>query len=384
MLSFRKENLREPKRVAAIRVSLRKGETEYRGPKFLYVEQAQRFAHADKEAKKAAAEKEASVACLRGGAFRSAAESKYELETKVRDQRKGWHDPIGMLGVDFFKKGRAGKALRKQDLIIMEEALRGGDTTPPTFDDHDLARQATCEDIYDRALKALEQHTTSKTEGKDIELRRGTFVPMPPPALTRDERKRGMTNRLTAFIGGPQGSGKSVLSGELAEQWKRIHPKGKIYLFSKCDKDPALDWLHPIRIALDPAIKSAEPAKFKGSLCIFDDVDVGTNKEILADVQRLRDDLLENGRKQNVSVITTSHLFSDWQRTRKAMNETELLCFFPHSGSTFQIKNVLKNYIGLDKPTIERVLNLPSRWVCISRVSPQFVLCANSAFMLAK
>ena len=64
------------------------------------------------------------------------------------------------------------------------------------------------------------------------------------------------------------------------------------------------------------------------------------------------------------------------------INEAQTVTFYPRSGSTYQIQNFLKNYGGMTKDQIQKVLNLPSRWVTLHKNYPCYVFHEKGAYLL--
>jgi hypothetical protein len=299
---------------------------------------------------------------------------------------KGADDALKHLGLDFFKRGRRGRAVRRRDIDIMIRALENGDEQAPEFDDIDPTRDALLQRMYDEAKDTLQRKVVDQ---KEITLPAGSgdFVPLPAPRLTVRERKEGKSSRCTYFVVGPQGAGKSVLVGQIAEEYSDQYPDAKIFLFSQCEHDPALDYLKPTRIALDESLveRPIHPHELHDSLCIFDDVENENsgNKDVVKAVQDLRDNLLVTGRKENVSVISTSHLLCDWSRTKKQLNEADNVIFYPRAGARGQIRRFLGDaYQGLSRVQMDRIFDLPSRWVMFRKVAPQLVLYSGGAYLL--
>ena len=190
-------------------------------------------------------------------------------------------------------------------------------------------------------------------------------------------------------VGGPAGAGKSTYAAKLAQSFKKIHPKKDIYFFSRTDvkDDPAYKKIKPIQVKLDESPIS-DPILIedidKGSLLIFDDVNTIHDKNIKAEVLHLIQDVLEVGRKMNLSIIITTHLINPSEKVfaRTMLNEVQYLTFFPRGSSAYQIRYVLQNYFGLDKAQIDVVLKLPSRWVTISKLYPPVVMYDGGCYTL--
>ena len=190
--------------------------------------------------------------------------------------------------------------------------------------------------------------------------------------------------RYCAYVFGPSGSGKTTWICDYVECYKKLFPKNPVILFSRKDKDESIDKINPTRIQLTEELLDdpIKPEDIPSSILIFDDTDTLKNKKIKNEINELKDDLLEVGRQSNINVVIVSHLASNYKMSRIVLNESNYIVFFPKSGSTQQIMYILKNYCGIGKKDIQRIMNLPSRWVCLSRRYPMFVMHESGAFLL--
>lgn len=194
-----------------------------------------------------------------------------------------------------------------------------------------------------------------------------------------------ITTRDTNYVAGKSGSGKSTWISKYLEQYQKMYPDNKIYLFSRLDEDDVLDQYKPIRIELndelitDPIDPTEELAN---SLCIFDDTDTIKDKKIKTAINDLKNDLLEIGRHDNIFVCIVSHLINNYKETRTILNESMYITFFPSAGSPHGIKYMLKNNMGLDNKQIERIMGLPSRWVTIRNSCPLAVIYEKGIYLL--
>lgn len=129
-----------------------------------------------------------------------------------------------------------------------------------------------------------------------------------------------------------------------------------------------------------------KPEEPVGCLIVYDDVDSmdAVSAELDDAVQKSIKDVLNLGRSFHLSVIVTSHLGSDYRRTRGVLNETGNIVIFPRSSNPDAIRYVLKKYTTLDKDTIERVFKLPSRWVCVRRIEPGAIIYEGGIFLTHK
>jgi len=212
---------------------------------------------------------------------------------------------------------------------------------------------------------------------KELKLKKSKLSPMPDP-----------WHRQVLYIAGPSGSGKSTYASEYIKNYKKIFPKNNVYIFSRLEDDPVLDPLNPIRINIDDALIE-EPIDIinefsTNDLILFDDTDTIQDKKLKEAVSKVKNDILETGRHNNLYIVVTSHLINgnDRKDTRTILNEANFLTVFPKSGAAHGIRYVLKNYIGLSNDDIEYILEIPSRWVTIGKNYPQFVMYENGCYII--
>lgn len=203
------------------------------------------------------------------------------------------------------------------------------------------------------------------------------------PLLNTDARQ-------VCYISGPSGSGKSYYASNLAKTYQKIFPDRDVYLFSRTDykNDPAYVPLKPLQVNIDEKLIE-EPIDIArdiqaGSLMIFDDVGTIRDDKIKKEVFKLMEDIMEVGRKLEISLIITNHLVNPNERKfgRTVMNELQSFTFFPKSGSAHQVTYCLKNYFGMSKKQIEEIMALPSRWVTVLKNYPQCVMHERGAYLL--
>jgi energy-coupling factor transporter ATP-binding protein EcfA2 len=214
-------------------------------------------------------------------------------------------------------------------------------------------------------------------EMDDIVLPKGqTLVPL--PIVQKNQRE-------VLYITGPSGSGKSTYVGNYLNEFfkAKSHREHEYHVISSVKQDKVLDAFAPNRIPIDNELINDPLAceDFQDSLVVFDDTGTISNKKHLYAVNSIRDDLLEQGRHTNTTVCITSHLMSDYKNTRKVLNESTSVTFFPRGGSSYQIKQFLKTYAGMDAKMISKVMKLPSRWVTLYKRYPNYVLYEKGVFL---
>lgn len=215
-----------------------------------------------------------------------------------------------------------------------------------------------------------------KDGSKDITLKNGTFLPIPD--IHRE--------RVSYYVFGSAGSGKSYFCASVLKQWVKLYPKGKIFLFSQMFEDPVLDKL-PNLTRIDVSTLEEEPIDIydlpEHCFCVFDDVDSITNKKVSQAVADLESSIHQIGRKLHINIIKTSHLGSNGLSTKLVLSESQYITCYPSSGSFAQISYVLKQYVGLSNKDLEKIKSLRSRWVMVSKNYPQYILSETSAYLLS-
>ena len=213
--------------------------------------------------------------------------------------------------------------------------------------------------------------------GKDFKLKNGHFVPIP------DVNKE----RVIYYIFAPSGSGKTFFTASALKQWMKLHPKKDVYVFSKLDDDKVIDDLgdrikrvNVETLATDPIDVAEIP---EGSMVVFDDCDCIEDKKVNEAILKLENSIYQVGRHHKLSVIKTSHLGSDYKRTRVVLTESHYIVVYPSSGSFQQIKYVLSHYMGMSNDDIKKIKSLKSRWVLASKHFPQYVLSEHEAYLLS-
>ena len=199
-----------------------------------------------------------------------------------------------------------------------------------------------------------------------------------------------MEKRQVAYIAGPAGSGKSTMAAKMIKRFIRVHPDKPFYLFSRSSykDDPAFSGMNVRQVMIDESLIK-EPIDITqelpgGAIILFDDVNTILNDKVKKAVEKLMADIMEVGRKFEVWIVLTSHLVipSEKKFARTVMNEANTMTVFPKSGSAQQIVYALKQYFGLTKQQIDRIIQLDTRWVQISKSYPMYVVYEHGAYLL--
>ena len=121
-------------------------------------------------------------------------------------------------------------------------------------------------------------------------------------------------------------------------------------MFSSLPSDGSLDKVGPKRIKLDESMYT-DPIKvdeLSESICIFDDIDVISDKKVRDAVYDVLNQVLEIGRHYKIHCVVTNHLPTNGKDTRRILNEAHIVTYFPHSAGG-KIEYMLEEYVGLDR-----------------------------------
>lgn len=280
-----------------------------------------------------------------------------DIDKKPENMIESNQDPLDYLTEDMIRSKK--KKLSALDIVKIKHALT---RKMRPFEDY-LA------EIYD---SVKDKYQTTKM--KEIIINDGEILPYP---VSDGTSERG-------YIAGPSGSGKSTCTSKYANLFKKLYPDRKLYIFSDVEEDEVLDKLDPIRIKLDEQIYENPIAsgELANSIVIFDDIDSIMDKKIKNAVETLRDSLLKRGRHENITVVCTSHQITNYKETRVVLGEANYITVFPRSGSTNGIQYVLKKYCGFNSDQIDKIMNLPSRWVSIYKTYPLYVIYNSGVYVV--
>jgi len=192
-------------------------------------------------------------------------------------------------------------------------------------------------------------------------------------------------------IFGKSGSGKSTFVGELLDIMKHHklgNPDKDIIVFSGVEQDEPIDRERndepPERVDIyDPEIYS-DINDYCNSICVFDDVENLSDKNIDKAMQRLRNGMLERGRHKGIDIISISHDALSGNVTKKVHSESTGVVIFPAYSQVHQLQEYLTRYIGLAKKDISKITSLgdKSRWVYVSNTAPTYVIYKHGIYLV--
>lgn len=225
--------------------------------------------------------------------------------------------------------------------------------------------------VYDEMINDI-----NAIKDKQLHINEGHFEIMPNTSGKRD----------IIYVCGCSGSGKSTFCMCYINKYLRLFDQNEVYIFSKVENDSSLnldnDKIHKIVIDKSIIDQPIEVNELDNSLVLFDDVDTIQQKPLLKAMENLKDTICQEGRHTDTYALITSHIYSNYSKTRIIINESTGIVFFLNSGSAYHISRFLKIYVGCDGPTIKKLLNLRSRWVYISLTAPRYVVSEHCIFLL--
>ncbi len=188
------------------------------------------------------------------------------------------------------------------------------------------------------------------------------------------------SNRSVSYIAGQSGSGKSYYCKQYIKNLlAHLKEKKPIILFSPFEEDPSLDDLEDIqRVKIDMSLAEdpIDIKELKNSIVIFDDIDSiklkkkKETQEVKEAIYELLHQCLEIGRHYDIDVVQTNHILCAGNDTKRILNESHNIVFFPHSGSKMSMKRLCEEYGGIDKEALKEIKRIKSRWCCIHRNYP--------------
>lgn len=206
-----------------------------------------------------------------------------------------------------------------------------------------------------------------------------------------------INGRLTAFIAGNPGAGKSYLSKELIHL---LPEHSEILLFTALEEEDGNfsefgDRLYKIRMTpenLSRMTLTNIRKVCKNPILLFDDIDKIRDKSVEKIIFAILEDALANGRghkkhdgEGDVHVIVTSHCLNDYRKTKYTLENSEYVAVFPQSTTYSQMRRLFDK-IGLSKEICDQMVEMGRRGevrkVIIHKVAPMYIIAGSLIFLI--
>lgn len=306
-------------------------------------------------------------------------------EKKAETPRRDIHEVL--TEDDLYQRRGGNRLLPLETRLAIAGAIQRGEIILDSASDDESSSSSASECVDARTLPS----------------RRGYRPNTIPPAVTRRiarsyEEKSRTEYRLDdgkmvvlpskpdterTFVAGKSGSGKSWFAASYMREYLELYPDRKIFLFSTHEGERAYQQIEHLQIALNEDFV-ANPLTLEdlaGSLCVFDDCDALQDKKLMAAVDALNLDLINNGRKYNIHTMTLAHQLMEYKRTRGQLNEANRVVFFP-GGSAYHSQRYLKVYAGMTGDQIKRIMAEKTRWVCLDLRLPTTYVTENAVVVV--
>lgn len=240
-----------------------------------------------------------------------------------------------------------------------------------------------------RALEILKEIATDKLK-KEVDFSNDNDIVKVIPLI--GAREIPYERSICAI--GPSESGKTTLLKEICKHDRRKRP---VIVFSKIDDDASLKDLKKLRTTSDKKSRMIKiplhtedqlldlPSNkdLEETICIFDDID-SFSPEIGDFLRVYRDSILESGRHDNITCMSTSHILFNNMKTKTMLNECEIICLFPGANKRASFM-FLKERFGLGKQDANFIINKAmksGRTLCLKLSSPNLLIHTGGVMLI--
>ena len=198
------------------------------------------------------------------------------------------------------------------------------------------------------------------------------------------EKYKDKGHKVILFTGIPRHNDKVFACDQCRDMDQELEGKSsKVKKANRSNYDCFCSKVYRIRCDESLLEDPIDQKELHNSLCIFDDTDRITNKDVGRALNDLRDILMCSGRHENIDLVSISQILMDGKKTKTALTNAFATVLFPVSGGRYQSVNYLKKYMSLEKDAIDKIINLPTRWALINGAAPMYCLHQKGCFMLS-
>lgn len=222
----------------------------------------------------------------------------------------------------------------------------------------------------------------------------------PQKSFTGADWRPRFNDRLTMFIAGTPGAGKSYL----AKQMIKLLPSSiPILLFTALEENDGnfdelgKDRLFKIKMKPETLQKInlkeiRDRSKASQTILLFDDVDKIRDPKVQNATFALMNDALANGRGHekhdgngDIHVICTSHSANDYKKTKYTFENSNYVALFPGTTPPLQMYRMFDK-LGLDKELCQKMIKLARlqkiRSIIIHKVVPMYMIFGDKIMLL--
>lgn len=198
--------------------------------------------------------------------------------------------------------------------------------------------------------------------------------------------------RLTMFIAGNPGAGKSYLAKEMIENLPENYD---VLLFTALEEEDGNfsdlgGRLYKIKMTPENLKKislTAIRARSRHPILLFDDIDKIRDKTVEKLTYAILEDALANGRGHkthdgtgDIHTIVTSHSLNDYKKTKYALENSDYVALFPGSTTKAQYIRMFQK-LGLPMELCDDTFDMGKkgdvRSIIIKKVAPMYIILGN-------
>jgi hypothetical protein len=190
------------------------------------------------------------------------------------------------------------------------------------------------------------------------------------------------------YIVGQSYCGKTYQACKMAQDWVNVFPKSKVAYISfnedddKSCNDTNIENFVKLKISDEVVEDPISLDELHDKLVILDDIDGFSNPKIVKTLETLAKQCINQGRHKAIGTIICRQKLLDGHKSSFILNGVHQVLCFPHSGSRHQVRKYLDKYLSLPKKKIDKILNVPSRWVLINVCNPLYCVHARGEFIV--
>jgi len=182
------------------------------------------------------------------------------------------------------------------------------------------------------------------------------------------------------YVSARRGAGKSTFCSNYLQVYNFV-TGDRVFLISRLADDTSIKLpKEGMRIPISK-LRDITLEDLSDSLLVFDDIeDAKMEKNDRLYLYNFIIDAIENSRHFNISILITSHMISNYSKTRPFLYESNAIVVFPKYSNASQIAKALSSYYSFNKKQIEKVFNSDSRWVTIHTVGVKAIISQNEIY----